>query len=80
MLVPDRLCLVCPVCLVCLVFLVCHVGIFTAGDRDFLEARILHEVHPTGEPIEVYILTSEKGAHYIRERCGMYGLQVCVFL
>jgi len=45
------------------------------NDCDFLEARIFHEKHPTGEEIEVYILTSELGAERIKSRAGLYNLQ-----
>ncbi|RYG60812.1 hypothetical protein EON64_19060, partial [archaeon] len=42
---------------------------------DFLTASIFHERHPTGERIEVYIVTTEKGALLIKERCYLFGLQ-----
>eukprot|EP01031_Cornospumella_fuschlensis_P029891 gene29891-36092_t len=42
---------------------------------DFLAASIFHERYPTGERIEVYIVTTENGALLIKERCHLFGLQ-----
>ena len=40
------------------------------GYEDFLNARIFHENHPDGSPIEAYIITSVDGAATIRSRCA----------
>jgi hypothetical protein len=45
------------------------------GCPDFLQARAIQSTHPDGEPMEVYIITSQKGAERIRRRCGQFGLQ-----
>jgi len=55
-------------------------GLKQGGDQDttthdFLAGRIFHDVHPTGEPIETYIVTSELGAERIRNRCHQFHLQ-----
>jgi hypothetical protein len=42
---------------------------------DFLEARIFTATHPTGEPVESYILTTKVGAERIRDRCHLFDLQ-----
>lgn len=47
-------------------------GLKYDGCADFLDARIFNEKHPTGENIEVYIITSELGAERIRERSKSY--------
>jgi hypothetical protein len=43
-----------------------------APPADFLEARIFTEFHPTGEPIECYIMTGATGAAEVRKRVQMY--------
>jgi hypothetical protein len=45
-----------------------------AGSPDFLEARIFKEKTPDGKQMEVYILTSAKGAMKIKERIHKYPL------
>lgn len=46
-----------------------------AGFDDFLSADLLHMTnHPTGEPVECYIVTTEKGAAVIRARAPLRGL------
>lgn len=45
------------------------------SSRDFLEGRIFKEVHPNGDPFEVYIVTSVNGANKIRSRAYLYGLE-----
>ena len=42
---------------------------------DILDARIFHEKHPDGQPIEAYILTSKTGAERIRSRAMKFGLE-----
>jgi hypothetical protein len=44
------------------------------NSKYFLQARIFHERHPTGEEIEVIILTSAVGAARIRSQAAVYGL------
>lgn len=44
------------------------------GCKDFLESRIFSMVHPEGDPVEVYIITSMIGAEKIRLRSSTYGL------
>lgn len=34
--------------------------------------RVFRDYHPCGQPFEIYILTSKKGAERIRERAGNY--------
>ncbi len=41
---------------------------------DFLEGHVFTAKHPTGEPLEVYILTTEIGAARVRERAADFGL------
>lgn len=50
-------------------------GVCYAGSPDFLQARIFHELHPCGQRIETYILTSAAGAARIRARSSEYQLQ-----
>jgi hypothetical protein len=49
-------------------------GLQYPGVPDFLTARVFHATHPTGEEIEVYIVTSKIGAERIRNRASLYGL------
>lgn len=44
------------------------------GGNYFLQARMFHERHPTGEEIEVYIVTSKEGANRIRLKASEYNL------
>jgi hypothetical protein len=50
-------------------------GIHHQDSKDFLEARIFHDRHPTGEMFESYIITSQNGALEIKSRAHLYGLQ-----
>ena len=45
------------------------------ASNDFLGARVFHETHPSGEAMEVYIVTSKIGAVSLRQRARLFGLQ-----
>lgn len=46
------------------------------GSPDLLDARIFHERHPDGSPIESYLLTSEAGAERLRARARAKGRRI----
>lgn len=50
-------------------------GRVSASGADLLDARVFHDHHPDGSPIEGYVLTSEAGAERIRARAAVKGLR-----
>lgn len=44
------------------------------GCADFLQARIFSMIHPEGDAVEIYIITSATGAERIRSRASKFGL------
>jgi hypothetical protein len=44
-------------------------------DHDIFEARVFHEKHPDGTPLESYILTSRTGAARLQSRSASHGMQ-----
>ena len=48
-------------------------GRVPTGAPDLLDARMFHDRHPDGSPIEAYVLTSEAGAARLRERARAKG-------
>jgi len=51
-------------------------GRHAAGKPDLLDARMFHDCHPDGSPIEAYLLTSESGAARLRERAVAKGRRI----
>lgn len=51
-------------------------GTTAAGQPDLLDARMFHERHPDGSPMESYLLTSLAGADRLRERARLRGQSV----
>lgn len=52
-----------------------QVAVSLGGDPALLDARIFHDRHPDGSPIEGYVLTSEAGAERLREGAAARGLR-----